>query len=90
MYYEILDVGEEDEMFLQRKHTWTLTVRMAKNEHLSINPETITSMDDINNELVTKEDITRINEYITSASENVLYTSGAGEDISKINPLNGW
>ena len=47
-------------------------------------------MDDINNELVTKEDITRINEYITSASENVLYTSGIGEDISKINPLNGW
>ena len=89
-YYEILDVGEEDEMFLQYKHSWTLRVKEAKNEHLSLSATTSASMSDINDDLITREDITRLNDYISSADDNVLYTSSVGEEVDTTNPLNGW
>ena len=90
MYYEIIDVGEEEEMFLQRKHSWTLTVRQLKNEHLSLSASTSATMTDIYNEVLNKEDITRLNDYISSADDNVLYTSSVGEELDTTNPLNGW
>jgi hypothetical protein len=35
-YYEIVDINQEENMFLQSKHTWTFTVKPFKNEHHSI------------------------------------------------------
>ncbi len=36
IYYELLDVGEEEEMFLNRKHTWVFTVRPFRDNNVSL------------------------------------------------------
>lgn len=35
-FYEVIDVGEEEEVFLQKKHTWILTVSVFRDEHVKI------------------------------------------------------
>lgn len=35
-FYEIIDVGEEEEVFLQKKHTWILTVSVFRDEHVKV------------------------------------------------------
>lgn len=35
-YYEIVDVNQEENMFLQSKHTWTFTCKPFKHEHHNV------------------------------------------------------
>ncbi len=39
--YEIIDVGEEEEMFLREKHTWEFTVRPFRDNNVSLSGDTV-------------------------------------------------
>lgn len=75
-FYEITDVGEEEYVYMQRKHTWTFTVKVFRDEHIGVDSSisataTITPYTDKNSDIF---DITSI---IDQEKPEVLYsTSG--------------
>ena len=89
LFYEVLDIGEEEEMFLQKKHTWIFTVRPFRDEHLSLSASTSATMTEISAHLGA-DDIMDHNDYITSAEEDVLYDPSATETSSSQDDLDGW
>jgi hypothetical protein len=89
LLYEIIDIGEEEEMFLQKKHTWVMTVRTFRNERLSLSATTSASMGELSAS-IGSTDIMSHNDYITSAESKVLYTDNGTEKNSNQSELDGW
>lgn len=90
VFYEILTVHEEEEMFLQTKHAWKFIVRVFRDSNISLSADTSASMDSIS-AVNNIDDILEVNDYITSASEAVLYTSATGEaSIQQSDIDSGW
>lgn len=89
-YYEIVDVHSEEEMFLQDKHAWRLTVRVFRDDTLSLTSATSAAMTEIS-AVSNIEDILEINDYITSAKDPVLYTCAVDEeDVQQPDINDGW
>lgn len=89
-YYEITNVQDTEQQFLNAKHTWQITVRAFIDDKLSINPETsavpLSSLDDI--KLVSDvPDILEINNTITSAFSAIAYDDPV---THYDNPFGGW
>jgi hypothetical protein len=78
IYYEIVNVHQEEEMFLQGKHAWKFVVRVFKDESINLSVTTSAAMTDIS-AVSNIDDILEVNDYITSASDAVLYTCAVGE-----------
>jgi len=89
VYYEIIDVGEEDEMFLQGKHSWTFTVRTMLDQKLSLSADTSAAMTEITG-VNDVDDYLDQSDYITNKKDDVLYTSGSSEESSNQPGLGGW
>lgn len=88
-YYEILDIGEQDEMFLQREHSYTLTVRTVVYEHIGLSATTSAAMTELIS-AVNRPDRLDHSDYISSADDDVLYVPESGESSTTIDPLSGW
>ena len=90
IYYEVVDVGEEEEMFLQTKHSWRFLVRIFRDDKLSLSATTSANMTEIS-AVSDIDDIFEVNDYLTSASESIIYTCASGEAPSQQNDINtGW
>jgi hypothetical protein len=89
VFYEIIDVGEEKEMFLQAKHSWTLTVRVFTDEMLSLSADTSAAMTEIS-AVIDRNDVLSHNDYITSADDAVLYDPPSTEKDSSQSAFGGW
>lgn len=76
-YYEIIDVGEEEEMFLQKKHTWILTVSVFKD--VNVKPNNSLSADDISNYTDQSSDIFDLSAIIEGDKNNFLYNPPESE-----------
>ncbi|MFW6272689.1 MAG: hypothetical protein ACOC2U_02780 [bacterium] len=80
-YYEINDVGQEDNMFLQRKHTWTLTVAPFKDNNVSLNPATSATMQDDIGEITNQDDdLFNISDYVDNEKDDILYDPSDTEE----------
>lgn len=89
-YYEVMYVHDEEQQFLQGKHAWKLRVRVFRDEHLSFTSATSGAMTDIS-AVSNIDDTTEINDYITSAFDDIKYTSGIGEATDNTNENDiGW
>lgn len=90
IYYEIVDVGEEDSMFLQAKHSWRFLTRVFKDEKLTLSATTSGAMTEIS-AVSNEDDIFEVNDFITNANETILYTCATGEANSNQPDINdGW
>lgn len=85
-YYEIVDVGEESEMFLQSKHSWDFIVRPYKDEHVTVSGTL--SGDDLSN-FTSQDDMLEINDVVDTKKDGVLYEPpGTEEDPN--DPFGTW
>jgi len=85
-YYEIVDVGEEAEMFLQGKHSWDFIVRPYKDEHLSLGAAV--SATEVSG-VTDQTDILSVSADVDSEKSDILYEPpGTEEDSNDI--LGGW
>jgi hypothetical protein len=84
-YYEIIDISEEEEIFLQRKHSWTLTVQVFKDDHMSL--DNSLSADDLTN-YINQTDIFDLSATIDNKKTDILYKP----PITEVNedPMAGW
>ena len=89
-YYEIKDVGEEEEMFLQGKHSWTFIVEEMSDKRLLLNPDTSGAMGDIQ-DFQNIPDVFDSKPQVDIEKDDVLYdSSAAGDPDTNQDPLGGW
>jgi hypothetical protein len=86
--YEVLFVKDTEEMFLQDKHTWNLSVQVFKDSHISLSATTSASMPEVS-AVTNQPDILEINDDIDTKKTNVLYEPGTAEEPSK-DPFANW
>jgi len=77
--YEVLNVKDTEEMFLQSKHSWNIAVQVWKDTHISLSPDTSASMTSVS-AFTDQVDLLKINETIDTEKTDVLYTSGVAEE----------
>lgn len=77
-FYEIIDVGEEEQIFLQKKHTWILTVSVFKDTHIQVNP--ILSADMIADYTDKETDIFNLSATIEDEKGDILYDKPCSEE----------
>jgi len=87
-WYEIVNVQQEQEQFLQHKHSWDLIVKIRRDEHMTVSDalsgdSAITATTDMS------PDIYDISATIDKEKEDILYEPLPGEK-SKQDPFNGW
>lgn len=89
-YYEIVGVYQQEEMFLQDKHTWKFIVRVLKDETLNLSATTSASMTDIS-AVTNVTDVLEVNDDVDVLDDDILYTSGAGEEpTNEGHPDDAW
>lgn len=91
-FWEIVDVGfETQDMFLQTKHTWDLTVMPWTNEHISFSASTSGDLDAPLPAQVNTDDIFNISDVVDvkKDSDNIKYDKPDTES-SKDSELTGW
>lgn len=81
-WYEIINVNEQTEEFLQSKHSYELFVRVLRDEHLTVSPSL--SGDEINDH-ENLDDIFDMTEDINTEKTDVLYDQSGSSD-----PLSEW
>ncbi len=87
-FYEILHVKEEEEMFLQTKHTWTFKVRKYRDLHFSI-PTSATAVSASLSAYTDQDDMFDISGFIDGLGEDIIITSADAINNGK-DPFNGW
>lgn len=78
-YYEIVMVKEEDEIFLQSKHSWKVFLINYKNKGYLLSDEITATNDDIVNIANNMSDIYELNDVIETEKLPILYTPGLTE-----------
>ena len=86
--YEVLNVKDTEEMFLQSKHSWNIAVQVWKDNHISLSATTSASMTTVS-AFTDQDDYVKINDAVDTEKTDVLYTSGATEEPPK-DPFAGW
>jgi hypothetical protein len=77
VYYDVIEVKDRVEMFLQRSHTWDITLRPMIDQHYSVSNELAT--DDIVNH-INVEDMLAHNDIINIEKEQVMYKDSLPND----------
>jgi len=85
-YYEIAEVSQEEEMFLQKKHSWELTIIPFKNEHNDF--VTSANMPDLFS-IVENQDVFNIADSINDYKMPIIFSAGSCEE-PKNNDKYGW
>jgi len=93
-YYEVVDVSQEEEMFHQTKHSWELTVRPYKNEHLGFQADefpfqTSASMPGAI-AVTSAADIFDISETINEKKSPIIFSAGPCEAPRNKNKYGWW
>lgn len=90
-FYEVNMVKEEDNIFLQGKHTWTLQLIEFKNKGYLVSEELFNMSDYITTSAsgVNVQDIYALNDIIDDEKKQFLYEPGATECAPK-DPFNSW
>lgn len=79
--YDVIDVGQEDEMFLQGKHTWIITLSPHQDTHIALSADTSATMGDISAATDQTSDEYDISSYIENEVSAVEFdTSGDSGD----------
>ena len=81
-FYEIVEVSQEEEMFLQGKHSWSLSVTQYKNEHISASELDFPEINVINNNDV---DMFNIKDDIDEKKTDILF-----DGIGNNSPFGNW
>lgn len=87
-FYEVMMVKEEDEMFLQGKHSWLLVVKEMRDKQYIVSNELI-SLSDVIVSNVSQPDILSVSAAIETEKQSILYTQRPSE-ISPKETLEGW
>lgn len=77
-FYEVIDVGEEEEIFLQKKHTWILTVSVFRDEHVRVS--NTLSADILADYTDKTSDIFDLSATIETENDDILYDQPESED----------
>ena len=85
-YYEVVDVGQEEEMFHREKHSWELTLTPYKNEHISASSPEFDDITNINNNDVDVLDITSA---VDVSKIDIVFSASPNEKPIDRNQ-NGW
>lgn len=72
-FYEIIDIGQEDGMFQQQKHTWTFMVRIYRDTHISLSATTSASMFSLDIFTNKDSDIFNLSADIDIVKDDILY-----------------
>lgn len=87
-WYEIIQVKQQEEQFLQEQHSWDLTVKPLKDEHLTVTGDMIA--DEISAHFDV-DDIFNVSSAVSNEKEDYLYnTSGDSETTTENDPYGGW
>ena len=86
-WYEIVNVQQEQEQFLQHKHSWDLIVKIRKDEHMTVAPAL--SADGISAITDMKTDIYDVSATVEKEKAEILYVPEVGEK-PKQDPFDGW
>ena len=83
LFYEITYITDTDEMFLQGKHSWTLTVKVFKDEHIkisdTISEETSAAMSDLDIYTNKDTDLFDMTDNINNKKDDILYNPQSNE-----------
>jgi len=79
LFYEIIDVGEEEEIYRQRKHVWVFTVQKFKDEHVSIDNSLSADMADLFQYTNQKTDVLNVSATVDQKKTAILYTPSPTE-----------
>lgn len=77
VYYEVIEVKDKIEMFLQRSHTWDIVVQPNVDKKFNVSPAL--AGDDINNH-INQPDVLGQNGLIDTERNDVLYDDPSGND----------
>ena len=77
VFYEVVEVKDRVELFLQRSHAWEITIRPMTNKHFTIDPSL---SGDLIETIINSEDVLEQNEYIDEKKSDILYNDGLGHD----------
>ena len=80
VFYEVIEVKDKIELFLQRTHSWDITLRPNINKHYNVSLNLIS--DPINN-AIPDEDILGQNDLINNIKSDVIF-----DDNQNFNPFN--
>jgi hypothetical protein len=73
VFYEIIDVGEEEEMFLRQKHSWEFIVKPFIDTRVRLSADTSATMTILSAHTNQEDDLFDIKDVIDSEKTDVLY-----------------
>jgi len=76
-FYSIVDVGAEEEVFLQHKHSWEFTVERFKDTKISLTSATSADMTELEGVTDNDEDLFDISSYLISADAVISFETSA-------------
>jgi hypothetical protein len=86
-WYEIVNIQQEQEQFLQTKHSWDLIVKIRKDEHMTVSDAL--SADGISDITDIQNDIYNLSGAVELEKPDIIYAPGPGERAVD-DPFNGW
>lgn len=88
VFYEIISVKDAVEVFLQGKHSWDIVVRIFRDKHLNVSPDTSGTMTDLL-QYVNQSDLFNIGNFINQENNTIAYQPAISECPPK-DPFNEW
>ena len=85
---EIISIKDSDNQFLQGKHSWDVIVRIFRDKHLNVSPDTSGTMTDLL-QYVNRSDLFDIGSFINEENNNIAYQPALTECPPK-DPFNEW
>lgn len=80
IFYEVIDVGEEEEMFLNRKHSWGFLVKPFVDSRVRLSADTSATMNILSAHTNQEEDLFNISDVIDTEKTDILYNQPDSED----------
>lgn len=87
-YYEVVSVKEEEQQFMQRKHSWDMILRAFRPNHQKVSSEVSATNDQLN-VILSAGDLFNIASTIETEKVDILYTPKVTE-IDPKETLEGW
>ncbi len=87
-FYEIVDVGEEDGMFLQQKHSWDFIVKPMKDEKMNVSGLIVSAGDPIL-DIQNQTDVLSVSGAVDQKKDDILYDPASTETAPRT-PFGGW
>ncbi len=89
-YYEITHVAQEEEMFLETKHSWDVVLTQFKDESYTVSATGEVATDAISAVSNKLADIFNIADHIDTVKPEVLFNTTTPPEQAPNNPFGGW